>query len=509
MKFCEILVNIYDLVIVYYLVFIVYTASTMSEKMLKFVDIGQQNPPKRDISERKEDFDEIYQEFLKDRAVQQSSRCSQCGVPFCQVHCPLSNNIPDWLKLTAEGRYEEAYQLSQSTNNMPEVCGRICPQDRLCEGNCVIEQSGHGTVTIGSIEKYITEKAWENGWVKPIEINSEKNESVGIIGSGPAGLACGEQLRKKGYKVTIYDRYDRAGGLLIYGIPGFKLEKHVVQRRIKLLEESGIKFVLNFEVGKDSSLTELREKHDAILIATGVYKAREVNLPGNDLSNIFPAMEFLTASNKKGLGDKVELFDNGTLNAEGKDVVVIGGGDTAMDCLRTSVRQNAKSVKCLYRRDRENMPGSAREVGNAEEEGVEFIWLTSPKEFKGTNKIESVVVNKMKLGEPDDSGRRKPVVEENSDFEIKADLVIKALGFDPEDLPKLFNEEKLQVSRWGTIKADFDTMETSIQGVFAAGDIVRGASLVVWGIKDGRDAATQIERYLKSKENKNKSEVAA
>ena len=472
----------------------------MSEKMLKFVDIGQQNPPKRDISDRKEDFDEIYQEFLKDKAVQQSSRCSQCGVPFCQVHCPLSNNIPDWLKLTAEGRYEEAYQLSQSTNNMPEVCGRICPQDRLCEGNCVIEQSGHGTVTIGSIEKYITEKAWENGWVKPIEINTEKNESVGIIGSGPAGLACGEQLRKKGYKVTIYDRYDRAGGLLIYGIPGFKLEKHVVQRRIKLLEESGIKFVLNFEVGKDSSLAELREKHDAILIATGVYKAREVNLPGNDLSNIFPAMEFLTASNKKGLGDKVELFDNGTLNAEGKDVVVIGGGDTAMDCLRTSVRQNAKSVKCLYRRDRENMPGSAREVGNAEEEGVEFIWLTSPKEFKGTNKIESVVVNKMKLGEPDDSGRRKPVVEENSDFEIKADLVIKALGFDPEDLPKLFNEEKLQVSRWGTIKADFDTMETSIEGVFAAGDIVRGASLVVWGIKDGRDAATSIDNYLQSKQ---------
>ena len=479
----------------------------MSEKMLKFVDIGQQNPPKRDISDRKEDFDEIYQEFLKDRAVQQSSRCSQCGVPFCQVHCPLSNNIPDWLKLTAEGRYEEAYQLSQSTNNMPEVCGRICPQDRLCEGNCVIEQSGHGTVTIGSIEKYITEKAWENGWVKPIEINSEKNESVGIIGSGPAGLACGEQLRKKGYKVTIYDRYDRAGGLLIYGIPGFKLEKHVVQRRIKLLEESGIKFTLNFEVGKDSSLTELREKHDAILIATGVYKAREVNLPGNDLSNIFPAMEFLTASNKKGLGDKVELFDNGTLNAEGKDVVVIGGGDTAMDCLRTSVRQNAKSVKCLYRRDRENMPGSAREVGNAEEEGVEFIWLTSPKEFKGTNKIESVVVNKMKLGEPDDSGRRKPVVEENSDFEIKADLVIKALGFDPEDLPKLFNEEKLQVSRWGTIKADFDTMETSIEGVFAAGDIVRGASLVVWGIKDGRDAASSMKTYLENTELK-KTKVA-
>ena len=337
----------------------------MSEKMLKFVDIGQQNPPKRDKELRKDDFNEIYSEFIKEKAKEQSSRCSQCGVPFCQVHCPLSNNIPDWLKLTAEGRHEEAYQLSQSTNNMPEVCGRICPQDRLCEGNCVIEQSGHGTVTIGSIEKFITETAWENGWVKPIQVQNEINQSVGIIGAGPAGLACGEELRKKGYQVTIYDRYDRSGGLLIYGIPNFKLEKHVVERRIKLLKEGGIKFINNFEVGKDASLKELNDKHDAILIATGVYKAREVNLPGNDLSNIFPAMEFLTASNKKGLGDKVELFDNGTLNAKGKNVVVIGGGDTAMDCVRTSIRQEAKSVKCLYRRDKENMPGSAREVANA------------------------------------------------------------------------------------------------------------------------------------------------
>ena len=478
----------------------------MSEKMLKFVNIGQQNPPKRDKIKRKDDFDEIYKEFLQDKAKEQSSRCSQCGVPFCQVHCPLSNNIPDWLKLTAEGRYEEAYQLSQSTNNMPEVCGRICPQDRLCEGNCVIEQSGHGTVTIGSIEKYITEKAWENGWVKPIQNKNEKKQSIGIIGSGPAGLACGEELRKKGYQVFIYDRYDRAGGLLIYGIPNFKLEKHVVERRIKLLQEGGINFVQNFEIGKDSTLSELRDKHDAILIATGVYKAREVDLPGSDLCNIYPAMEFLTASNKKGLGDTVELFDNGTLNAEGKDVVVIGGGDTAMDCVRTSIRQNAKSVKCLYRRDRENMPGSAREVGNAEEEGVEFMWLSNPKEFKGINKINSLIVDKMKLGEPDESGRRKPIVKENSEFEIKANLVIKALGFDPEDLPKLFSEEKLQVSRWGTIKADFETMETNIDGVFAAGDIVRGASLVVWAIKDGRDAATSIDSYLL---NKQKLKVAS
>ena len=468
--------------------------------MLKFIDIGQQNPPKRDKTTRKEDFDEIYQEFIHDKAKEQSSRCSQCGVPFCQVHCPLSNNIPDWLKLTAEGRYEEAYHLSQSTNNMPEVCGRICPQDRLCEGNCVIEQSGHGTVTIGSIEKYLTDKAWENGWVKPIDIKIENDQSVGIIGAGPAGLACGEELRKKGYQVTIYDRYDRAGGLLIYGIPNFKLEKHVVQRRIKLLKDGGIKFIYNFEVGKDSTLKELQSKHDAILISTGVYKPREVNLPGNDLSNIFPAMEFLTASNKKGLGDKVEMFDNGILNAEGKEVVVIGGGDTAMDCVRTSVRQKAKSVKCLYRRDKENMPGSAREVANAEEEGVEFIWLSNPKEFKGTNKVSSIIVDKMKLTDPDESGRRKPVPEENAEFEIKADLVIKSLGFDPEDLPVLFQEPRLKVSQWGTIKADFDSMETSISGVFAAGDIVRGASLVVWAIKDGRDAAVSIESYLKSKQ---------
>jgi len=474
----------------------------MSEKMLKFIDIDQKNPSKRNESERKTDFKEIYAEFIHENANKQSSRCSQCGVPFCQVHCPLSNNIPDWLKLTAENRLEEAYELSQSTNNMPEVCGRICPQDRLCEGNCVIEQSGHGTVTIGSIEKYITETAWTKGWVKPIEVKNEINQSVGIIGAGPAGLACGEELRKKGYQITIYDRYDRAGGLLIYGIPNFKLEKHVVNRRIKLLKDGGINFVLNFEVGKDLTLKDLREKHDSILIATGVYKPREVEIPGGDLKNIFPAMQFLTASNRKGLGDKVELFDDGTLDAKDKDVIVIGGGDTAMDCVRTSIRQKAKSVKCIYRRDKENMPGSAREVANAEEEGIEFIWLSNPKEFKGNDKVQSLIVDKIKLGDPDESGRRKPIIEKNSEFEIKADIVIKALGFDPEELPLLFDENRLQTTKWGTIKTNFDTMETNIPGVFAAGDIVRGASLVVWAIKDGRDAALSIDNYLQLKKNK-------
>src|SRR5210317_1567486 len=339
--------------------------------MLKFTSIDKENPSKTDSKVRSKNFDEIYANFAKQKAEEQASRCSQCGVPFCQVHCPLSNNIPDWLKLTAEGRLKEAYELSQSTNNMPEVCGRICPQDRLCEGNCVIEQSGHGTVTIGSIEKYITDTAWENNWVKPIKVSKEINQSIGIIGAGPAGLACAEELRKVGYQVTIYDRYDRPGGLLIYGIPNFKLEKFVVERRTKLLKDSGIKFIQNFEVGKNKSLKELKSKHDAILIATGVYKAREIEILGSDLKNIFPAMDFLTASNKKGLGDKVDLFDDGTLNAENKDVVVIGGGDTAMDCVRTAVRQKAKSVKCIYRRDRENMPGSAREVANAIEEGID------------------------------------------------------------------------------------------------------------------------------------------
>ena len=479
----------------------------MKEKMLKFVEIGQQSPPKRNKEERSEDFKEIYKEFINDKAKEQSSRCSQCGVPFCQVHCPLSNNIPDWLKLTAENRLEEAYHLSQSTNNMPEICGRICPQDRLCEGNCVIEQSGHGTVTIGSIEKYITENAWEKGWVKPIEVSYEKKQSVGIIGAGPAGLACAEDLRKLGYQITVYDRYDRAGGLLIYGIPNFKLEKYVVTRRTQLLKDSGINFVQNFEVGRDETLDQLREKHDVVLIATGVYKPREIELPGSDLHNIFPAMEFLTASNKKGLGDSVKLFEDGTLNAEGKNVVVIGGGDTAMDCVRTSIRQKAKSVKCLYRRDKKNMPGSAREVNNAEEEGVEFVWLSSPKEFIGKNKVESLNVNKIELGEPDETGRRKPVINENEIFKIEADLVIKALGFDPENLPRLFGKEDLQVSQWGTIKVDFNTLETSVPGVFAAGDIVRGASLVVWAIKDGKDAAKSIENHLEKK-IKEKKEVA-
>jgi len=467
--------------------------------MLQFVETGARMPEKRAAGERNRDFGEIYREFEPSRAAEQASRCSQCGVPFCQVHCPLGNNIPDWLMLTAEGRLEEAYALSSATNNMPEICGRICPQDRLCEGNCVIEQSGHGAVTIGSVEKYITDTAWERGWVEPVRPASELDVSVGIVGAGPAGMAAAEELRRKGYQVNVYDRYDRIGGLLVYGIPNFKLEKDIVARRSKLLQESGVTFHMEFEVGRDASLADLRQRHNAVLIATGVYRARELHAPGSGLAGIVPALEFLTASNRRGLGDSVPGFDSGRLDAAGKNVVVIGGGDTAMDCVRTAVRQGATSVKCLYRRDRENMPGSMREVQHAEEEGVDFVWLTQPVAFLGEETVRAVRAESMRLGAPDATGRQTPEVIDGSAHNIDADLVITALGFDPEDLPVLFGEKNLPVTRWGTVKIDHATLMTPMEGVFAAGDIVRGASLVVWAVRDGRDAAEGIHAWLQSR----------
>jgi glutamate synthase (NADPH/NADH) small chain len=469
----------------------------MSERMLTFTTVQRATPEKRDVAARNADFHEIYAEFIDEKAAQQASRCSQCGVPFCQTHCPLHNNIPDWLRMTAEGRLQEAYELSQATNSMPEVCGRICPQDRLCEGNCVIEQSGHGTVTIGAVEKYLTDKAWEMGWVRPLAAGPSRGRSVGIIGAGPAGLAAAERLAEVGYAVTVYDRNDRAGGLMIYGIPGFKLEKPVVERRTRRLADGGIEFRQGFEVGREASLPQLRKTHDAILIACGVYRGRELICPGAGSAGVVAALDYLTASNRKGLGDAVPAFETGQLNATGKDVVVVGGGDTAMDCVRTAVRQGARSVTCLYRRDKDNMPGSAREVAHAEEEGVVFEWLAAPRAILGdADGVTGVKAARMRLGPPDASGRQAPIEEEGGDFDLPAQLVIKALGFDPEEVPALFDEPALTVSRWGTVKTDFRTMMTSVPGVFAAGDIVRGASLVVWAIRDGRDAADAIDRHL-------------
>jgi glutamate synthase (NADPH/NADH) small chain len=471
------------------------------QRMLTFVAVDQQTPEKREAEERRADFHEIYADFIEAKANEQSSRCSQCGVPFCQTHCPLGNNIPDWLMLTANGRLEEAYELSAATSNMPEICGRICPQDRLCEGGCVIEQSGHGAVTIGAVERYITDTAWERGWVQPIKPMRELSQSIGIIGAGPAGLSAADELRSAGYRVTVYDRHDRAGGLLIYGIPNFKLEKEIVERRVKRLADGGVEFRLGVDVGKDITFAELRQTHDAILVATGVYKSKELTAPGSDAKGVLKALDFLIAANKVGLGETVADFASGKLNAEKKNVVVIGGGDTAMDCVRTAIRQGAKSVTCLYRRDRANMPGSQREVANAEEEGVKFDWLAAPSavtEKKGGG-AKGVRAVRMRLGPPDASGRQAPEEIPGSDYESKADMVIKALGFDPEDLPAHFAETALSVNRWGGVKVDYRSMMTTMDGVFAAGDIVRGASLVVWAIKEGRDAAASIDAYLKAR----------
>lgn len=481
------------------------------QPMLKFVQIERDMPEKRDADARRGDFDEIYAEFADEKAKEQASRCSQCGVPYCQSHCPLHNNIPDWLRLTATGRLREAYEISQATNTFPEICGRICPQDRLCEGNCVIEQSGHGTVTIGSVEKYITDTAWENGWIKPPKPSHERAESVGIIGAGPGGLAAADMLRRAGVQVTVYDRYDRAGGLLTYGIPGFKLEKDVVMRRNEQLEQGGVKFELNCNVGEDIGFAELQSRHDAIIIATGVYKSRDLEMPGSGASGIEKAIDFLTVSNRKSFGDAVEEYDSGKLDAKGKRVVVIGGGDTAMDCVRTSIREGAVSVKCLYRRDRANMPGSQREVANAEEEGVEFVWLSAPKGFISGDDgaVSGVMVQKMRLGAPDASGRQTPEVIEGADYVEEADLVIKALGFEPEDLPTLWDQPELAVTSWGTIKAAFTTGKTDLPGVYAVGDIVRGASLVVWAIRDGRDCAQAILEEFDAKPVDAKSVMAA
>ncbi len=465
------------------------------QPMLKFVSLGRDMPEKRGATVRNADFNEIYAEFAEAKAAEQASRCSQCGVPFCQTHCPLHNNIPDWLRMTAEGRLEEAYELSQSTNTFPEICGRICPQDRLCEGNCVIEQSGHGTVTIGAVEKYITDTAWERGWVKPIKPNAERRESVGIIGAGPGGLAAADKLRRAGVQVTIYDRHDRAGGLLTYGIPGFKLEKDIVMRRNDQLAQGGVKFELNCNIGTDLPFETIRNAHDAVIIATGVYKTRDMGGPGSGAEGNVNAIDYLTTSNRLSFGDSVPEFENGTLDAKGKKVVVIGGGDTAMDCVRTAIRQGATSVKCLYRRDRANMPGSQREVQNAEEEGVIFEWLAAPKGFVG-DPVSGVMVQKMRLGPPDVTGRQSVEAIEGADYTEDADLVIKALGFEPEDLPTLWGQPELTVTSWGTVKAQYRSGETEMKGVFAVGDIVRGASLVVWAIRDGCDCADAILKQL-------------
>lgn len=458
-------------------------------------------PAKVPAADRVRDFAEIHADFSPVAGTDQSSRCAQCGVPFCQTGCPLENNIPDWLRLAAEGRVEEAWRQSEATSTMPEICGRICPQDRLCEGACTLEQSGWETVTIGSVERWLGDMAFENGWVEPIRPRVERGQSVGIVGAGPAGMAAADRLRSAGYAVTIYDRHDRAGGLLMYGIPGFKLEKQVVQRRLDRLVEGGVTFRLGVDVGGDLPFAEVRAVHDAVLVATGVYQARRLTAPGCGSAGVIAALDYLIASNRKGLGDAVPAFDSGALDASGKQVVVIGGGDTAMDCVRTAVRQGATSVTCLYRRDRDNMPGSAREVANAEEEGVVFEWLAAPRAVLGeADRVTGVRAQRMALADRSVDGRSNVEPVAGGEFDLAADLVIEALGFEPEDMPGLFAEPDLALTEWRTIRTAGRTKASTLEGVFAAGDIVRGASLVVWAVRDGQDAAAEIDAWLSSRE---------
>ncbi|MBI2260280.1 MAG: NAD(P)-dependent oxidoreductase [Caulobacterales bacterium] len=466
-----------------------------------FVIIPRTAPAKARADDRVRGFGEIQADFTLAAGAGQSSRCAQCGVPFCQTGCPLENNIPDWLKLAAEGRLEEAWRQAEATSTLPEICGRICPQDRLCEGACTLERSGWETVTIGSVERWLGDMAFDKGWVTPLRPLVERGRSVGVVGAGPAGMAAADRLRSAGYAVTIYDRHDRAGGLLTYGIPGFKLEKPVVQRRLDRLADGGVTFRLGVEVGGDLPFAQVRAAHDAVLVATGVYQARRLTAPGCGSDGVVAALDYLIASNRKGFGDAVPAFDGGALNAAGKRVVVVGGGDTAMDCVRTAVRQGAASVTCLYRRDRDNMPGSAREVAHAEEEGVVFEWLAAPRAVLGeADRVTGVRAQRMALAAPSAEGRWSVEPVPGGEFDLPADLVIEALGFEPEDLPALFDEPDLALTDWRTLRTAGRTKATTLEGVFAAGDIVRGASLVVWAVKDGQDAAAEIDAWLTARE---------
>ncbi|WP_298746537.1 NAD(P)-dependent oxidoreductase [uncultured Brevundimonas sp.] len=450
---------------------------------------------KKTAMERVSAFDEIMAPPPLATVETQAGRCTDCGVPFCQSGCPLQNNIPDWLRLTADGDAREAWNMASATSTMPEICGRICPQDRLCEGACTLNVSGWEAVTIGSVEAWLGDRAFDNGWVEPIRPAHDRLESVGIVGAGPAGMAAADRLRSAGYRVTVYDRHDRPGGLLIYGIPGFKLDKAVVQRRVDRLIEGGVTFVTGCEVGRDVTLDQLRERHDAVLLAMGVYRPRTLSAPGCGPGDTVAALDFLIPQNRRDLGD---AESDRWPHARGRRVVVVGGGDTAMDCVRTAVRQGAESVVCLYRRDRDNMPGSAREVVNAEEEGVRFEWLAAPRALMSRDgAVTTVRAARMSLSEPVFGRRREVVPVPGADFDLPADMVIEALGFEPEAFAE--HSADLALTDRGAVVTSPGGFATSLPGVFAAGDAVRGASLVVWAVRDGQDAAAEIDRHLRAR----------
>ena len=459
--------------------------------MREYLTTERIEPKKRLVVERTKDFGEIYEVFDRDEAASQSDRCIQCGDPFCLNKCPLHNYIPQWLKSISEKDLEFAFRLSNEPSPFPEVMGRVCPHDRLCEGDCTLND-GHGAITIGSVETHITEEGFKAGF-KPEFPGITTDKKVAIIGSGPAGLSAATYLLRSGIAVTMYEKADRAGGLLTYGIPNFKLDKKVVDRRVKLLQEAGLKLVLNCEVGRDISFEEIANEHDAMFIGVGATKPKSAGIPGENAPNVYAAMDYLTNIQRKHFGlDYDKKFDFKDLN-----VVVIGGGDTAMDCLRTAKREGAKSVTCLYRRDEKNMPGSKKEYKNAMEEGVDFTFLVSPKEIIVNEEGRAVAVEVVKttLGAKDADGRQKMEEVKGSEYRVNADIIIMSLGFDPA-VPSFLAENGIETNSWGGIVINEETHETSTAGIYAGGDCYRGADLVVTAAYDGREAARSISESL-------------
>lgn len=470
----------------------------MAERLhndFQFLDVGRQDPDKKDLATRKHQFVEIYQPFSQDQAASQSHRCLSCGNPYCEWKCPVHNYIPNWLKLISEGNIMAAADLAHQTNTLPEVCGRVCPQDRLCEGACTLND-GFGAVTIGSAEKYITDTAFALGWKPDMSKVVPTGKRVAVIGAGPAGLGCADILVRNGVTPVVFDRYPEIGGLLTFGIPEFKLEKNVMVRRRKVFEEMGVEFRLNTEVGKDISMADLLAEFDAVFLGMGTYTYMKGGFPGEELPGVYDALPFLVSNVNRNLGFEKDPAD--FISVKGKRVVVLGGGDTAMDCNRTSIRQGADSVTCAYRRDEENMPGSRREVANAREEGVQFLFNRQPVAIVGDDKVEGVKVVTTRMGEPDANGRRRPEIISGSEEVLPADVVLIAFGFRPNPAP-WFEEHSIHVNDWGGVVAPEQQaykFQTSNPKVFAGGDMVRGSDLVVTAIWEGRNAAEGILDYL-------------
>ena len=461
----------------------------------QFLDVRRYDPAKKSAEERKISFVEIYGEYNQVQASNQAHRCLDCGNPYCEWKCPVHNFIPDWLKLVNEGNIIEAAELCHSTNSLPEVCGRVCPQDRLCEGACTLND-GFGAVTIGSTEKYITEKAFEMGWKPDVSYRKWTDKKVAIVGAGPAGIACADVLTRSGVHSHVYDKNEEIGGLLTFGIPEFKLEKSVVKRRRRILEEMGVKFKLGKEIGKDLPFKKLYDEYDAVFLAMGTYTSLEGGFAGESLPGVYKAIDYLISSTKKLL--MLQTNKNEFINLKGKNVIVLGGGDTAMDCNRTAIRQGAKSVKCLYRRDEENMPGSKREVQNAKEEGVEFEFNIQPIDIVGCEKVQGVKIVKTQLGEPDQNGRRVPIPIPGSEIIYEADAVIVAFGFRASP-SSWFGDFEINTQKNGLVIAEEHQeykFQTSNKKIFSGGDMVRGSDLVVTAIWEGREAAKSIIKYV-------------